>query len=230
MRGFRPFLDTASVARGVNFQQSLWCRMAGADLLIFLDSPNALDSEWVHMELARANDLGLGMLQLLWPGHTRSPGTELCQLVALKTPDFEDKDSGPQGRLTQNALQHIMSLAEVARVRALALRLEHVIGNVLDLAQHYGLGTEIEPLKAIRLTRDGNALGQVLPVVGLPDARIIQEKEIGLTANDDPKKTRLTYNGLGAAPDWLEHLNWLNAREGLRSEQVDTLDKWMATL
>jgi len=65
LAGYRPFLDTASVCPGVDFQEALWSRMADTDLLIFLDTPHALDSGWVYQELARAHDLGLGVLQIL---------------------------------------------------------------------------------------------------------------------------------------------------------------------
>jgi hypothetical protein len=64
-RRYHCFLDTASLEAGVDFQESLWNRMADVDMLIFLDSPNALSSTWVHQELAQAHDLGLGVLQLI---------------------------------------------------------------------------------------------------------------------------------------------------------------------
>ncbi|NEP61886.1 MAG: toll/interleukin-1 receptor domain-containing protein [Symploca sp. SIO2G7] len=70
LHGYRAFLDTASVESGVDFQEALWGRMADVDLLIFLDSPNALTSRWVYEELARAHNLGLGVLQLVWPNHS----------------------------------------------------------------------------------------------------------------------------------------------------------------
>ena len=65
-RGYQIFLDTASVERGVAFQDVLHERLANIDLVILLDSPHALDSVWVHEELDMVNQLGLGVLQLAW--------------------------------------------------------------------------------------------------------------------------------------------------------------------
>lgn len=54
-KGYEVFLDTASVLPGIPFQEALWSRMSNADLVVFLDSPQALDSQWVHQEIGRAN-------------------------------------------------------------------------------------------------------------------------------------------------------------------------------
>ncbi len=84
-RGFRVFLDTASVDGGADFQKALWSRMADVDLVILLDTPGALSSNWVYQELNRAHDLGMGVVQLIWPGHARTKGTELSFQCSLTT-------------------------------------------------------------------------------------------------------------------------------------------------
>lgn len=230
LRGFRTFLDTASIPVGAEFQDSLWCRMAGADLLILLDSPNIAASQWVHDELARAHDLGLGTLQLLWPGHTRTSGTELCDLIQLQTTDFDSQHLGRTAKLTSSAVSHVVRVAESSRIRSLSLRLAHVVGDVLDIATSHGLLAEALPIGPILLKRGQKLVGRVLPVVGLPDARIVHQNEMGLIPAVSQLPARLTYNGLGASREWIQHLDWLNEREGLRSEQVDKLASWIGAL
>jgi hypothetical protein len=44
-RGYQTFLDTASVERGVPFQEVLHDRPPNTDLVVLLDSPNAQKSE-----------------------------------------------------------------------------------------------------------------------------------------------------------------------------------------
>jgi hypothetical protein len=78
-RTWGVFLDTHSITRGVNFQDNPWDQMANADLLLLLDSPGVVSSYYVQQELARAHDLGMGVLQLIWPTQTRTPGTEFCE-------------------------------------------------------------------------------------------------------------------------------------------------------
>lgn len=229
LRGFRPFLDTASVLSGVDFQESLWCRMAGTDLLVFLDSPNAMTSTWIHQELARAHDLGLGVLQLVWPGHTRTPGTDLCNLLQLTPVDFVGSSSGADATLTQPAIERVLADAEEARIKSLALRRLHVVTDVIDQAVTHGLTAEPETMGPIRLFKGGTHIATVLPVVGLPDARIVHDRELQLDLANR-KQARLTYNGLGASKAWLDHLDWLNERDGLRSVQVDLIGAWMGDL
>ncbi|HYO66388.1 MAG TPA: toll/interleukin-1 receptor domain-containing protein, partial [Archangium sp.] len=89
-RSFDVFLDTHSIRRGEDFQPMLWDRMGDADLLVLLDTPRAFTSVWVEQELARAHNLALGVLQLIWPApHQRTPGTELCEPLLLRASDFQ---------------------------------------------------------------------------------------------------------------------------------------------
>jgi len=229
LRGFRPFLDTASVPAGVDVQDSLWCRMAGADLLVFIDTPHALDSRWVHDELARAHSLSLGVLQLVWPGHTRSKGTELCDLIELKPDDFVNKTASVDDELVPNRLNEIVLAAEGARIRSLALRQENVVSDILRQARGLGLRPEAQTMGPVRFFKNKKVVGTALPVVGLPDARIVHERESNLDPIDH-KQARLVYNGLGASRSWLAHLDWLNERDGLRSLQVDRVEDWLKKL
>ena len=125
-RGYQVFLDTASVERGVAFQEVLHDRLANIDLVILLDSPHALDSVWVHEELDMVNQLGLGVLQLAWtvpdpgdPSGVRllaTPGTEFSFRYGLEPRHFEDPSHtiGLDATLNAEALKEIADCAEQA--------------------------------------------------------------------------------------------------------------------
>lgn len=229
LRGYHPFLDTASVASGVDFQESLWSRMAGADLLVFIDTPHALDSRWVCDELARAHAHGLGVLQIVWPGHVRTSGTDFCDSIQLQLTDFEDQTASGSDALTDAKLEEILSAAEQSRIRSLALRRERVVGDILQQARGRGLRPEAKAMGEVQFFKNNLVVGHALPVVGLPDAWTIHDHESQLKASL-VARSRLVYSGLGASRAWLAHLAWLNERNGLRSLQVDGIGKWLASL
>ena len=135
-RRYQTFLDTASVESMEPFQNVLWDRLADMDLLILLDTKNALSSQYVSDELVQVNQLGLGVLQLVWPGHTPSRETELSTRCQLEAGDFIDNDYGPTGRLEEQALQKIAAQAENVRIESLAARRRRVVGEFLARSGH----------------------------------------------------------------------------------------------
>jgi len=234
-RGYLPFLDTASVESGVDFQDVLWARMADVDLLIFLDSPNALTSRWVYRELARAHDLGLGVLQIIWPDHHPTAGTELSQSVQLQWSDFKRRDGSADHGLKDEAVAEIVSEAERARIRSLGSRRRRVVADLVDQAARCGLKAVVHPVDPIELYREdavaatATKVGAVIPFVGLPDAPAIQQQEEPLPAGDR-MPVRIAYSGLGMDPVWTEHLQWLNQHLRLTTTQVDLIDGWLGAL
>jgi hypothetical protein len=230
LQGYRPFLDTAVIPAGVDVQEFLWERMADVDSVVLLDSPKALQSKWVHEELARAHNLGLGVLQLIWPNHEPTPGTEFCDPLQLTPADFVNQIFDDTGTLTLDALRRVIAETERTRNRSLRMRRLAVVNNLVDQAKRKGLDSVVQPVGAIELHRQGSCVAKVIPVVGLPDALIIHRHEIGQPTAAEWGKVRVTYNGLGMSPGWDEHLSWLNNRERLSSTQVDKLEPWLNTL
>ncbi len=228
--GYRMFLDTASVEAGVDFQEALWCRMADVDLLIFLDTPNVDRSRWVHQELVRAQALGLGVLQLVWPDpHRRTRGTEFCRMVQLQTDHFRGDQGDPQAQLTDAMITQILREAEQHRVRSISSRRLRLIDGVTEKAEEWGLRTEINPLKAITLSRDQTPVVSLLPIVGLPDARVIQQQE-QVVQDRALSHAHIVYSGLGLDPDTVHHLNWLNQHRELRTLEVESLGDLIGSL
>jgi hypothetical protein len=67
--GFDVFLDTHSIRPGEEFQNELWHRLADTDVVVLLNTPNFLKSQWTTEELAKANSMSIGIVQLIWPTH-----------------------------------------------------------------------------------------------------------------------------------------------------------------
>jgi len=208
-RGYRPFLDMWSVESGVDFQNILWERMADLDLLIFLDSPNALTSRWVHEELARAHDVGLGVLQLVWPNHQRTRGTEFSDWIQLETSDFSRQTAGLDDILTDHTVAEVVAATERSRIRSLRARRLRVVTDLVDQAQDIGIEAAVLPVGPVVLYRSGSKVGRVFPFVGLPDALAIQQVEKSLLI-EEVLPVRIIYSGLGIGVDWADHLEWLN--------------------
>lgn len=249
-RGYLPFLDTASVPSATDFQETLWSRMADIDLVVLLDAPGTLDSNWVHQELNRAHALSLGVLQLVWPSPPQapmifrgSPGTELCDRLELSDADFDSTDlwdasgrANPARHLSPPALDRVIAAIEVARIRSLNRRRKKIVGEIMDLATSRGLGIKLYPpdateypIGALGLIRSDVEVGCVIPLVGLPDAIVLDDHE-SLLKRQDWRHVKIAFDGLGISPRWSSHVGWLNSREKLVARQIDELDEWMVKL
>jgi hypothetical protein len=199
------------------------------DLLIFLDSPQALSSRWVYQELARAHDLGLGVLQLIWPNHARTSGTEFSDPITLQQTDFVGQQADADDRLTDAALTRVTEEAERARIRSLAARRIRVVADLVDQAIECGLEAIVHPVDRIEFRRAGNPVGVAVPLVGLPDAVAIQTCEV-VRDEADLSRVRIVYNGLGMDADWAKHLDWLNRHHRIVVTQVDEIGGWLREL
>ena len=235
-RGYHVFLDTASVEAAVKFQDILWDRLADMDFLILLDSPNCLTSRWVLEELTQANQLGLGVLQLVWPGrrgdYEQNWGTHFSTPHFLQDTEFRDGNHDSQGVLTDQAIQTILSLAESVRIRSLGARRRRVTDEIVNRAAEVGLFAGVQAAGPVTIqakqgirSDEVPLLGLALPSVGLPDAQTIHELEKDLMkfAQMPPypfdrqlpglvgsRDVRVLYDGLGVETGRAEHYIWLN--------------------
>ena len=62
--GFDVFLDRFSIEPAVNFQVRLYQELADKAMVVFLESPGFLNSEWIKLEVAFAKKYRLGLLAL----------------------------------------------------------------------------------------------------------------------------------------------------------------------
>lgn len=248
-RGYQVFLDTASVERGARFQDVLHDRLADTDLVVLLDSPNALKSEWVHEELNLVHQLGLGVLQLFWtvpdpqaPAGVRfqaTKGTELStERFPLEAVHFVKPDEmlGEGATLTPATLTEIANLAERARIRSLGSRRNRVISAVRAELTRGGHDMRLVPPGLVTIIRKGKEIATAYVVAGLPDALLINEHEERIADGRERREMRsrdftlyrIVYDGLGILSDRLSHLAWLNDRVRLKTISTQRLHKWIA--
>ncbi len=245
-RGYEIFLDTASVERGVPFQDVLRDRLANIDLVVLLDSPNALSSKWVHEELSLVHHLGLGVLQLAWwkpdprdPSGGRlqaTKGTEFSIRFALEPAHFEDPavTDNPAARLKPDVLKLVADRAEQARIRSLGIRRTRVVSYLRAEVERLGLEVLVQPMGPVQILREGTLLATTYPIVGLPDAWVINERERELVGTvqqsgktHDLGPHRIVYDALGILDERLEHLNWLNRHLLLKTVRTELLRDWL---
>ncbi len=234
--GYSPFLDTASLTPGVRFQERLWDRMADTDLLVFLATPGAISSRWVDRELTRAHDLGMGVLQLVWPGGQPHAGTRLSKPFMLSAGDFPkgapvrgDGSPDPSASVTAATLDAIADAAEQVRIRSIGSRRARVVAEVVRAARDRGLEAAVEPAGPVRLSAGGKAMGAVVPVVRPPDSSEIYANRERLAPGGD--RVRLVYDGLGVRTDRRAYLVWLNDElRKYRTLSIEELPRWLAAL
>ena len=89
--GFDVFLDTHSIRPAEPFQDELWHRLADTDIVVLLNTPDFLKSEWTTKELAKANAMQIGILQLLWPTHRMEVTSVLSIPFQLEATDFGNR-------------------------------------------------------------------------------------------------------------------------------------------
>lgn len=229
-RAFDVFLDTHSVRSGLEFQSVLWDQIADADVLILLDSPHALSSRWVEQELSRAHTLGLEVLQLVWPGHSRLPGTDLCRPLYLQSADFEDPKNYhlPATRLSNATAQRITTQVEGLRARSIATMRTRIIGELQRHATAAGFRLGIQPARFIEMLRPGKGVIRIHPIVGHPDSRQVHFCHDGCGV--DKVDGVLLYDPLGMQPVRSTHLAWLNDFLPLKAVPVSDLPSWFTTL
>ncbi|NVJ00834.1 toll/interleukin-1 receptor domain-containing protein [Myxococcus sp. AM009] len=228
-RSFEVFLDTHSIERGKEFQPMLWDRMSDADLLILLDSPTALTSTWVEQEVARAHNLCLGVLQLIWPPpHKRTVGTELCEPVYLESKDFQGTPSDPRSTLLDSQIEEVVAFAEATRARSLASRKNRVITEFCKQLEGQGVNVVVQPSGRLEVQHPSRGVTHVFPVVGHPETTLLQQIEDECSkCGTPPPRGCLIYDPLGMWPRKAAHLEWLNKSLPIKSLAVTEVLKWL---
>jgi len=203
-RGYEVFLDTWSVEAGVMFQEALWDRMAGCDVVVFCGTAGALGRRWVREEFDRAGQLDISLLHLVWPEQKRARELELSEVHYLTAADFR-ATSAPgtaRARLRVRALREVVDAVECLRLQAFAARRGRLEEALLRRVRRAGMPFRIEPGRWVVLETEKPV--RLVPVVGLPEARDFWLARPGET---------------GAPATWILH----DAR-GLTSERRGVLD------
>jgi hypothetical protein len=244
-RKFRVFLDTASVDAGAPFQDVLHGRLSDVDLVVFLDTKNALDSDWVYEELLQAEKQGFGILQVLWPNRRRDSATQFCDLFQLTQRDFVNWSpplgvdaADPQDVLDDTTVEKIMHEVERTRIRSIRNRRDQVLTEIVDTASDQALAANVSPTGNTHIPcsfiefRNGEELvGLAFPVVGFPDSVLLHDRHDLLQLKQlDLASACVVYDELGMTAKLKGHLEWLNDSLAIRTVPVTALSGWLRGL
>jgi len=228
--GFDVFLDTHSIRPGDVFQDELWHRLVDTDVVVLLDTPGFLKSEWTEKELAKASAMSIGVLQLIWPNHKQTPYSTLCYPLYLTENDFEENDyTTPSANLTTESLKTINSDVESLRARSLASRQDNLIQEFTATAKKMKVVANLQPEKFITVIRkDGKELA-IIPTVGVPQAFTYNQTEelIKRIREHNLPEIFLLYDHRNIIEKWQKHLTWLDLYLPIKAVKITEIENWM---
>ena len=231
--GFDVFLDTHSIRPGEPFQEELWHRMADTDVVVMLNTPNFMKSHWTIEELAQANAMSIGVVQLVFPNHKLERVAELSIPIQLTYKDFENCIFGTSTKkLTVNSIQKIVSQVESIRARSLGARQDNIISEFISFAQKLNIKVQLQPEKFITVTKkDGKEL-IVIPTVGIPQAFTYHQKEelIKRIKQNGIEEIYILYDQLNIRENWLKHLDWLDNYLPVKTIKILNSEQWLQKL
>jgi hypothetical protein len=202
-RQYEVFLDTHSIATGVDFQESLWHSLCDVDVMLMLDSPNYFVSRWTTAEYGRALAKGIGVLRVQWPGVQAASVTETSSLAQLSSTDIK-----ADGSLQPAALDLVCDKLEDFRSLAHATRHLGIVSAIQDaVAMIQGCVVGMDSNRAIQIRLKSGKHLVIQPTVGVPTAVTLQqalERAGGV-------ESAIVYDHLGIKPSWLAHMDWLSS-------------------
>lgn len=231
--GFDVFLDTHSIRPGEPFQEELWHRMADTDVVVMLNTPNFMKSHWTTQELAQANAMSIGVVQLVFPNHKLEREAELSIPIQLTYKDFENCVLGTSTKkLTANSIQRIISQVESIRARSLGARQDNIISEFISFAQKLNVKVQLQPERFITVTKkDGKEL-IIIPTVGIPQAFTYHQKDelIKRIKKNDKEEIYILYDQLNIRERWLKHLDWLDNYLPIKTIKLLNSEQWLQKL
>lgn len=206
--GFDVFLDTHSIRPGEPFQEELWHRMTDSDIIVLLNTTNFLESNWTKQELAKANSLSIGIIQVIWPNLKLIPQAQICKPIQLKDKDFDDDT---HKKLVDSLVENIISSTEVLRARTLAARQDNLTSEFISFANQSNVEVTLHPDKFISIYKN-NEEYIIIPTIGVPQSLNCNNAEelILRIKQEKPKYIYLLYDHVNIRDKWLRHLEWLN--------------------
>lgn len=229
-RFFDPFLDTHGIRQGADFQEHLWHRMADSDVVVLLYTQNLFESDWVRQELGRAGQMGIRILQVIWPGLERDRRTEMFEPFYLEMSDFQG--GAPvthESRLKDAVLQRISLVVERLRARAMAARESRLLRPLCNLALSRSIPYVVRRAGSVDFHPEGPQTVRVCIGVGVPDATTFHEAMEPLVP-PKPEKTFVLYDPAGIAAFHQQFLNWFFPFCPVGALTPGALLAWMSSL
>jgi hypothetical protein len=224
-RSFRVFLDTHSIPSGKIFDPWIHNWIAEAEVLILLGTQTVFSSPWVQLEVTRAEELGVGVLYVIWPGAPTSVETAFFAKHYLQTSDFDGEPSTPGAHLQEKAITEIIAKAETLRARSFAARQARIVGALCRKLDSRGLGFRRTPQRFVDVSRPDGVGRRVYPVVGRPDT-VLMEK-VHRECHPHGNAACLLYDTRGIHPDHRQHLDWLSGFSPIPVFSIQQADEWI---
>jgi hypothetical protein len=228
--GFDVFLDTHSIRPGEPFQDELWHRMADTDVVVLLNTPGFLNSNWTTQELAKANSMSIGILQLIWPEHKLERDAELSLPFQLKKSDFGNNlYNNSQSYLSASICENIIALTESLRARSLASRQDNIVSEFISSADKIGQKVTLQSEKFITLKNSKNEEIVVIPTVGVPQAFTYNQSEelVSRIKTKEIKNAYILYDHRNIREKWINHLSWLDNYLPIKTIKIVQAEKWL---
>ena len=230
-RQFDVFLDTYSIRGAADFQAELHHRITDSDVLIQLNSPNFMESDWCKEEISEANARQVGVLQLNWPGVDPGSANQLCAIKNLNTDFFNNENQiGDNATLKASVLEETAMMVEALRARNIAARQDGLTAEFVKEAERQGRAIIKEPMFLVEKRQDGK-LWYYFPIIGVPQSMDCYESQEmlkqWLPEDKMPEKVSLIYDDMRILPKWIAHLDWMREYLIVKTIKKQEFELWL---
>jgi hypothetical protein len=221
--GFDVFLDTHSIRPSEPFQEELWHRMADTDVVVLLNTSGFLKSNWTTEELAKANSMSIGILQLIFPDHTLERDAEISIPFQLTKSNFME-----EGGLTHETIEKVIAQVESLRARSLAARRDNMITEFIYSVRKK-LKVYLQSEKFMIVIDSNEKKHIVIPTVGVPQAFTYNQSEelVYQIKSREAVDIYLLYDHRNIREKWLKHLEWLDNYLPIKSIKIVEVEQWL---
>lgn len=228
---FDVFLDTYSIRGAADFQLELYHRITDSDVLIQLNSPNFMDSDWCKKEITEANARQVGVLQVNWPTVRQGVADQLCVVRKLTGADFiNGKYENSDSQLTTDTLEKIAIKVEALRARNIAARQDGLTAEFMKEAKRQGRSIVKGPVFLIE-TRQNGKKWYYFPAIGVPQSMDCYESretlKKWLVCGVMPDRLYLIYDDMRILPKWIAYLDWMNESLEVKTIKKQEFESWL---
>jgi len=223
--GFDVFLDTHSIRPGDVFQDELWSRMVDTDVVVLLNTTNFDKSRWTMEELAKANDMTIGLYQIIWDGCKPLPCSDFSIKSTLSKTDLNDKN-----QLSDSKIRSVIQEIESMRARCLAARQDNICTEFLKILDNQKIEKRLLRFKkTILFKTKNNKQYAVVPTIGIPKAETCEEIEIfkDIISSENIETLYILYDHRNIRDKWLKHLDWLNKYVPVKTKKLLEAEQWI---
>ena len=226
---FDVFMDAYSIRGASEFQMELKHRITDSDVLIQLNSPHFMDSQWCREEISTANSLQIGVLQINWPFISSGERNMLSSSISLSNKDFTcDSFNGAESTLEVKILKEIASKVEYVRARNMASRQDALTAEFVKEANRQGRTVIKAPTFLVEEHSSGH-IWYYIPAIGVPQSIDFQNSQDLLSEwkIDNPEKVFLIYDDFSVLPQWIKHFDWISNYLEIKAIKKQDFALWL---